>query len=63
MIRIYNYITLILYPFLIILIYFRKFFNKEDPKRFGEKIFLNNTDLKKNKKKILYGFMARVWVK
>ena len=51
MIRIYNYITLILYPFLIILIYFRKFFNKEDPKRFGEKIFLNNTDLKKNKKK------------
>ena len=47
MIRIYNYITLILYPFLIILIYCRKFFNKEDPKRFGEKIFLNNTNLKK----------------
>ncbi len=39
MILIYRFLTLLLYPILIVIIYLRKLFNKEDPYRFKEKIF------------------------
>ena len=39
----------ILYPLLILLIYFRKLINKEDPIRFKEKIFPNSFKVKYSK--------------
>ena len=39
MILFYRITTFLVYPFLVLLIYFRKFIKKEDPKRFKEKIF------------------------
>ena len=42
MILAYRVLTTILYPFLIILVYLRKFLKKEDPKRFREKIFTSH---------------------
>ena len=42
MILAYRVLTTFLYPFLIILVYFRKFLKKEDPKRFKEKIFTSH---------------------
>lgn len=39
MIFIYRVFTTLIYPFLILFIYYRKFFNKEHPHRFKEKIF------------------------
>ena len=38
MILLYRVLTLILYPLLLVFIYFRKFLKKEDPLRFKEKI-------------------------
>ena len=39
MILAYRVLTILLYPFLIILVYYRKLIKKEDPERFKEKIF------------------------
>ena len=62
MIFLYRIISqILLYPFLIIFIYFRKFIKKEDPKRYKEKIFSKILMLKKKKLK-LYGFMLQVLV-
>ena len=46
MIYIYKIIVTILYPFLVLLIYIRKIFNKEDPKRFKEKIYSKSFNIK-----------------
>ena len=52
MLLIYKFLTFALYPFFIILIYIRKFFNKEHNKRFKEKIFSSKLQENKNKKRI-----------
>jgi len=46
MILTYKIFTTILYPFLFILLYLRKFQKKEDPKRFKEKILVSNFNVK-----------------
>jgi len=58
MLFIYRFITFFFYPFLIILIYLRKLLNKEDKKRFKEKIFSSCFSPKKNFKKKLIWFHA-----
>ena len=58
MISIYRLITFLLYPFLIIIIYLRKYFNKEENKRFKEKIFSSSFEVKKNNDKKLLWFHA-----
>ena len=58
MIFIYRLITFLLYPFFIILIYLRKYFNKEENKRFKEKIFSSSFQVKKNDSKKLLWFHA-----
>ena len=56
MIGIYRILTFSLYPFLILLIYFRKIFNKEDKIRYKEKIFSNNFNAKQKKRSKLLWF-------
>ena len=58
MLFIYRFITFFFYPFLIILIYLRKLLNKEDKKRFKEKIFPSCFSPQKNLKKKLIWFHA-----
>ena len=58
MIFIYRLITISLYPFLIILIYLRKLFNKEDHNRYKEKIFISKFLPDRDKKKQLIWFHA-----
>ena len=53
---IYRSITLVIYPILVFLIFFRRFLNKEDNKRFKEKIFLNSLNVKRVKGKSLIWF-------
>jgi 3-deoxy-D-manno-octulosonic-acid transferase len=61
MIHTYRLISLILYPFLIVLIFFRKLINKEDKDRYKEKIF--SSTFKKNfseKKKLIWFHAASI---
>ena len=58
MILLYRFFINILYPFLIIFIFFRVFLNKEDVIRYKEKIFTNYFNIKKNKNKKLIWFHA-----
>ena len=58
MIFFYRLLTNILYPILIIFIYLRKIFNKEDKNRYKEKIFPSSFDVKKDDKKKLIWFHA-----
>ena len=58
MLFIYRFITFFFYPFLIILIYLRKLLNKEDEKRFKEKIFPSCFSPEKNLQKRLIWFHA-----
>jgi len=58
MILIYRTLTNFLYPFLIVLILFRKLINKEDKNRYKEKIFPNCFDVKKRQNKKLIWFHA-----
>ena len=44
----YRNLAIIIYPLLIILIFLRKIFNKEDSKRYKEKIFTSNFNVKRN---------------
>ena len=50
MILLYRILTLLIYPFLFVFVYYRKFIKKEDKKRFKEKILISNfnVDRKKN---------------
>ena len=50
MIFTYRILTFFLFPFLIIITYLRRFFNKEDKIRFKEKISVNESFYPKNKK-------------
>ena len=58
MLLIYRFITFLLYPLLIVLVYSRKFLNKEDKERFKEKIFPSCFFPQKNSRKKLIWFHA-----
>lgn len=58
MIYIYRVITNILYPLIILIIFFRTFFNKEDKKRFKEKIFSSSFNVERKKDTKLLWFHA-----
>ena len=61
MILIYRVLTTLIYPILIILIYYRKFIRKEDAKRFKEKIFVSNfRPINKNKSKLVWFHAASI---
>ncbi len=55
--NLYGFLLNIFFPFIVILIYFRKIIGKEDSKRFKEKIFIEKK-IKKNKKNNLIWFHA-----
>ena len=50
MIFFYRALTFFLFPIFVLTIFFRRYFNKEDKKRFIEKISVNDYFLPKNKK-------------
>ena len=54
----YGTLTLIIYPLLIILIFFRKIINKEDKNRYREKIFPSSFNVKRNNDSELILFHA-----
>jgi len=58
MILVYRVFTTLLYPFLHILIYFRKILKKEDYKRYKEKILISHFNVKKETKSKLIWFHA-----
>ena len=58
MILLYRVLTTLLYPLLIILIFFRKKFNKEDSVRYKEKIFYNSFSVVRENKTKLFWFHA-----
>ncbi len=58
MLLIYRYLTNIFFPLIVILIFFRTWFNKEDKKRFKEKLFSSSFNIIKNHKKKLIWFHA-----
>ena len=58
MILCYRFLTIFFYPVFIIIIFFRKFFNKEDKKRYKEKIFSTSFSPVNRKQKKLIWFHA-----
>ena len=58
MIYFYRFLTYLFYPLFILIIYFRKFFKKEDTIRFKEKIFRDSIIGRKDSKKKLIWFHA-----
>ena len=61
MLQVYKFLTIFLYPILVILVYFRSVFNKEDKIRFKEKIFSTHFKvLKDNKKKLVWFHAASI---
>ena len=58
MILAYRIISNILYPFLILFVYLRRFLNKEHPERFKEKLFVSNFNISKSAEKKLIWFHA-----
>ena len=58
MLQVYRYLTYFAFPLLVILIYFRSIFNKEDKKRFKEKIFSSHFKAHKDYTKKLVWFHA-----
>ena len=58
MLLIYRFFLNALFPLIILIIYLRTFFNKEDKFRFKEKIFINSFNISKNYKKKLIWFHA-----
>ena len=61
MIFLYRFLTTVLYPLFIIIIYFKKFIGKEHQNRFKEKIFFNTTKFnKENGKKVLWFHAASI---
>ena len=55
---IYSLFTFFFYPIFLLIIFFRKLINKEDSKRYKEKIFLNSLSSERNMKKKLLWFHA-----
>ena len=60
MILLYEVLTVIIYPFLVLLILFRKVIKKEDPKRYREKIFTSYFNVKRNKSKLIWFHAASI---
>ena len=60
MILLYEVLTVIIYPFLVLLILFRKIIKKEDPKRYREKIFTSYFNVKRNKSKLIWFHAASI---
>ena len=61
MIFLYKVLTTLLYPILILLIYFRKIIKKEDRLRFKEKIFTSNFNInKKDNTKLIWFHAASI---
>jgi len=58
MIFIYRTLTTLLYPFLVLLIIFRKIINKEDNNRYKEKIFSSSFNIKRKRKSFFIWFHA-----
>ena len=58
MILAYRILTIILYPLLFVFIYLRKIFNKEDSKRYKEKILISHFNIEKKRKSQLIWFHA-----
>ena len=58
MILFYRVLTTFLYPFFIILIFFRRFLNKEDPIRYKEKLFSSSFNVVKQRQSSLIWFHA-----
>tara|TARA_B100000767_G_scaffold275542_1_gene313184 strand:- start:6819 stop:8102 length:1284 start_codon:yes stop_codon:yes gene_type:complete len=58
MILTYRILTTLIYPLLIILIFFRKILKKEDPIRYKEKIFTSNFNIKRKENLKLIWFHA-----
>ena len=58
MILAYKFITIFFYPLIVILIYLRKFYGKEDVIRYKEKIFLSSIKSNRNFNKKLIWFHA-----
>ncbi len=58
MILCYRFLTIFFYPVFIVIIFFRKFFNKEDKKRYKEKIFSSSFSPVNRKQKKLIWFHA-----
>ena len=58
MLQVYRYLTYFFFPFLIILIYLRSIFNKEDRERYREKIFSSHFKAYKDDSKKLVWFHA-----
>tara|TARA_A100001011_G_scaffold394169_2_gene485900 strand:- start:184 stop:1464 length:1281 start_codon:yes stop_codon:yes gene_type:complete len=58
MILFYRALTNLFYPILVLIIFFRKLAKKEDQKRYKEKIFSSNYNVKKNNKLKLIWFHA-----
>ena len=54
----YRILTAILYPLLLVFLFYRKIIKKEDPKRFKEKIFISKFNVKRDKKSKLIWFHA-----
>ena len=60
MILLYEVLTVIIYPFLVFLILFRKITKKEDLKRYREKIFTSHFNVKRNKPKLIWFHAASI---
>ena len=58
MLLIYRYLINILFPIIIIIIFLRTWFNKEDKNRFKEKLFISSFNVVKDNKKKLIWFHA-----
>tara|TARA_Y200000002_G_scaffold376945_1_gene381662 strand:- start:121 stop:1395 length:1275 start_codon:yes stop_codon:yes gene_type:complete len=57
----YRVLTTLLYPFLFLFVYFRKILNKEDPKRFKEKILISHYNVNpKNKSNLIWFHAASI---
>jgi 3-deoxy-D-manno-octulosonic-acid transferase len=54
MLQAYRYLTYILFPVFVVLIYLRSIFNKEDKIRFKEKIFSSHFKVNKNNNKLVW---------
>jgi|TARA_B100001093_G_scaffold518207_1_gene602284 3-deoxy-D-manno-octulosonic-acid transferase len=61
MLQVYRYLTYFLFPLLVILIYFRSIFNKEDKVRYKEKIWSSHFKAsKENNKKLIWFHAASI---
>ena len=58
MIKAYRILTLFLYPFLFMFLFYRMLIQKEDPKRFKEKILTSSFNVKKRNNSKLFWFHA-----